>query len=62
MGSCSLCSGTINTREHFHGEKKHQHISLPQRLYIFANIHKQTISLCTIAIIVAIYLILRKRK
>ncbi len=59
MGSCSLCSGTI---EKYHGEKKHQHITLPQRLYLFANIHKQTISLCTIAIIVAIYLILRKRK
>jgi hypothetical protein len=59
MAGCSLCSGTI---EHFHGEKKHQHITLPQRLYLFANIHKQTISLCTIAIIVAIYLILRKRK
>jgi len=57
MSGCSLCSGTI---EKFHGE--HQHITLPQRLYLFANMHKQTISICTIALIVAIYLILRKRK
>ncbi len=60
MSGCSLCSATVNTREHFHGE--HQHITLPQRLYLFANIHKQSICLCTIAVIVAIYLILRKRK
>lgn len=58
MAGCSLCSGTI---EKFHGEKQHQHITLPQRLYLFANMHKQTISLCTIAIIVAIYLILKKK-
>ena len=59
MGSCSLCSGTI---EHFHGSNhSHQHITLSQRLYIFANRNKQTISLCTIAIIVAIYLILKKK-
>ncbi len=60
MGSCSLCSGTINTREHFHGD--HQHITLPQRLYIFANIHKQSICLCTIALIIAIFIILKNRK
>ena len=60
MAGCSLCSGTI---EKYHGSNhSHQHITLPLRLYIFANMHKQTISLCTIAIIVAIYLILRKRK
>lgn len=58
MAGCSLCSGTI---EKYHGEKHHQHITLPQRLYLFANMHKQTISLCTIAIIVAIYLILKKK-
>ncbi len=57
MSGCSLCSGTI---EHFHGDH-HQHITLPQRLYLFANIHKQSICLCTIAIIVAIYLILKKK-
>jgi hypothetical protein len=57
MSSCSLCSGTI---EHFHGEKKHQHITLSQRLYMFADKNKGTISLCTIAIIVAIFLILKK--
>jgi ascorbate-specific PTS system EIIC-type component UlaA len=59
MSSCSLCSGTI---EKFHGEKKHQHITLSQRLYIFANRNKQTISLCTIAIIVAVILILKNKR
>lgn len=59
MSGCSLCSGTI---EHFHGEKNHQHITLPQRLYLFADKNKGSISLCTIAVIVAIYLILRNRK
>ncbi len=57
MSGCSLCSGTI---EKFHGDHHHQHITLSQRLYLFANRNKQTISLCTIAIIVAIYLILKK--
>ena len=59
MSGCSLCSGTI---EKFHGDHPHQHITLPQRLYLFANMHKQSICLCTIALIVAIFLILRKRK
>ncbi len=58
MGSCNLCSGT---KEHFHGEKKHQHITLSQRLYLFANRNKQTISICTIAVIISIYLILKKK-
>lgn len=60
MGSCSLC-GNIDTREHFHGEK-HQHITLPQRLYLFASINKQSICLCTIALIIAIFIILKNRK
>jgi hypothetical protein len=60
MSSCSLCgSGGQNIREHFHGQKKH--LTLSQRLYIFANRNKQSISICTIAIIVAIYLILKKK-
>ncbi len=58
MSACSLCSGTI---EKFHGNHPHQHITLPQRLYLFANMHKQTISICTIAIILAIYFILKKK-
>lgn len=57
MSGCSLCSGTI---EHFHGQKKH--LTLSQRLYIFANRNKQSISICTIAIIVAIYFILKNKK
>lgn len=60
MSACSLCSGTI---EKYHGSNhSHQHITFSQRLYIFANRNKQTISLCTIAIIVAIILILKNRK
>ncbi len=59
MAGCSLCSGTI---EKFHGEKNHQHITFSQRLYLFFNRNKQTISLCTIAIIVAIFIILKSRK
>lgn len=59
MSGCSLCSGTI---EHFHGSNHHQHITLYQRLYIFANRNKQSICLCTIAIIVAIFLILKNKK
>lgn len=62
MGSCSLCSGSISTKENFHGDHPHQHITLPQRLYLFANRNKQQICICTIALIVAIYLILKKRK
>ena len=57
MTGCSLCSGTI---EHFHGEKKDQHITLSQSLYIFANRNKQTISLCTM--IIAVILILKNKK
>ncbi len=57
MSGCSLCSGTI---EKFHGDH-HQHITLSQRLYMFADKNKGTISLCSIAIIVAIYLILKKK-
>ena len=57
MSGCSLCSGTI---EKFHGSN-HHHLTLSQRLYIFANRNKQSISICTIAIIVAIYLILKKK-
>ena len=59
MTGCNLCSGTI---EHFHGEQRHQHITLSQRLYIFANRNKGSISLCTIGVIIAIILILKKRK
>ncbi len=61
MSSCSLCGSGQNIREHFHGSQ-HQHITFSQRLYLFANRNKQSISLCTIAIIAAIYLILKKRK
>ena len=57
MSSCSLCSGTI---EHFHGQKKH--LTLSQRLYMFADKNKGSICLCTIALAVAIFLILKKRK
>ncbi len=57
MSGCSLCSGTI---EKFHGSN-HHHLTLSQRLYLFANRNKQSICLSTIAIIVAIYLILKKK-
>jgi hypothetical protein len=58
MSACNLCSGTI---EHFHGEQRHQHITLSQRLYMFADKNKGSISLCTIAVIIAIILILKKK-
>ena len=59
MTAC-LCGSNSESKEYFHGP--HQHITLPQRLYLFANIHKQSICICTIALIAAIFLILRKRK
>ena len=59
MSGCNLCSGTI---EHFHGENPHQHITLSQRLYLFADKNKVSISLCTIAVIIAIILILKNKK
>jgi hypothetical protein len=62
MSSCSLCGSGQNIREHFHGSNHHQHITLSQRLYMFADKNKGPISLCTIAIIVAVILILKKRK
>ena len=61
MSSCSLCGSGQNIREHFHGSQ-HQHITFSQRLYMFADKNKGSISLCTIAIIVAVILILKKRK
>ncbi len=59
MSGCSLCSGTI---EKFHGDHHHQHITFSQRLYMFADKNKGSICLCTIALAVAIFLILKKRK
>lgn len=60
MSGCSLCSGTI---EKYHGSNhSHQHITFSQRLYLFADKNKGSISLCTIAVIVAIFIILRNRK
>ncbi len=59
MAGC-LCGGSSETiREHFHGD--HHQLTLSQRLYLFANIHKQSICLCTIALAVAIFLILKKK-
>lgn len=58
MSGCSLCSGTI---EKFHGEHQH-HITLSQRLYLFANKNKGNICLFTIALFIAIFLILKKKK
>ncbi len=57
MSGCSLCSGTI---EHFHGE--HHHITLSQRLYLFANKNKGNICFFTITLFIAIFLILKKKK
>jgi len=57
MTSCNLCG---NVREHFHGG--HQHITLRQRLYMFADKNKGGICLCTIALFIAIFLILRNKK
>lgn len=60
MSGCSLCSGTI---EKFHGSSNHhQHITFSQRLYMFADKNKGSICLCTIALAIAIFLILKKRK
>ena len=57
MTSCNLCG---NVREHFHGGR--QHITLRQRLYMFADKNKGGICLCTIALFIAIFLILRNKK
>lgn len=56
MSDCSICGGV---REGFHG---HQHISLPQRMYIFADKNKGSICICTIALFVALFLILRNNR
>ena len=59
MSSCSLCSGTI---EKFHSDSSSYHnLTLPQRLYLFADKNKGSISVCTIALAVAIFLILKKK-
>uniref|UniRef100_A0A6C0DKZ6 Uncharacterized protein n=1 Tax=viral metagenome TaxID=1070528 RepID=A0A6C0DKZ6_9ZZZZ len=58
MSSC-LCGETV--REHFHGGH-HQHITFSQRLYMFADKNKGGICLCTIALFIAIFLILRNKK
>ncbi len=60
MSGCSLCSGTI---EKFHSDSSSYHnLTLPQRLYLFADKNKGSISVCTIVIIIAIILILKNRK
>ena len=60
MSGCSLCSGTI---EKFHGSNHHhQHITLSQRLYMFADKNKGGICMCSIALLIAIFLILRNKK
>lgn len=56
MTAC-LC-GSNESKEYFHGP--HQHITLSQRLYLFADKNKGSICICTIAVIIAIYLILKK--
>ena len=59
MSGCNLCSGTI---EHFHSDRNYHNLTLSQRLYLFADKNKGSISLCTIAMIIAVILILKNKK
>lgn len=54
MSDCSICGGV---REGFHG---HQHV--PQRMYMFADKNKGSICIYTIALFVALFLILRNNR
>ena len=56
MSDCSICGGV---REGFHGQ---QHVSLPQRMYMFADKNKGSICICTIALFVALIFILRNNR
>ncbi len=56
MSDCSICGGV---REGFHG---HQHVSLPHRMYMFADKNKGSICICTIALFVALIFILRNNR
>ncbi len=53
MSGCSLCGGV---KEGFHGN-----VSLSQRTHMFASKNKGSICICTIALIVGLFFILKKK-
>jgi hypothetical protein len=57
MSGCSLCGERI--KEGFHGH--HHNVSLPQRMYMFAGKNKGSVCICTIALIIGLVFILRKK-
>lgn len=57
MSGCSLCGGGV--KEGFHGH--HHNVSLPQRMYMFADKNKGSFCICTVALFIALIFILRKK-